>query len=44
MTGSTAVATNNYSIGEKVGALALVVILSGIAGALLGLLGGYQFP
>ena len=31
-------------LAEKVGALALVVILAGIAGCLIGLLGGFTFP
>ena len=43
MAGSSS-APSPYSIGERVGALAIVVILAGIAGALLGLLGGYHFP
>lgn len=32
------------SIGSQVGALAIVVVMSGIAGSLVGLLGGYHFP
>eukprot|EP00347_Sterkiella_histriomuscorum_P005826 403355123 len=33
----------HYTIGEQVGALALVVIISAMAGLILGLLGGYKF-
>eukprot|EP00347_Sterkiella_histriomuscorum_P004939 403358501 len=35
--------TQSYTIGEQVGALALVVIVSGLAGIILGLIGGYKF-
>lgn len=41
MTGSYSKVPSPYSIGERVGALAIIVIVAGIAGALIGLLGGY---
>lgn len=34
----------SYSIGEQIGALALVIILSAVAGVILGMLGGFKIP
>ena len=36
--------TPTYTIGEQVGAIAIVVIVAAAGGAFLGLLGGYKFP
>lgn len=33
-----------YSLSEKVGAISIIIIVSGMAGALLGLAGGFWLP
>ncbi len=38
------VETISYTIGEQIGALVLVIALAAIAGAVLGIFGGFEIP